>query len=101
MLASEGQSLGLVSRRVYLLILGTTAVTLVLNALCLAASFHSYLPGQKSLPWLKGYLERTDVALEVADELPTQNHVVVCGYGQLGTQHRAAFARTQLSRDCD
>jgi CPA2 family monovalent cation:H+ antiporter-2 len=29
-------------------------------------------------------LERTDVALAVADDLPTQNHVVVCGYGQVG-----------------
>lgn len=28
--------------------------------------------------------ERTDVAIEVAEELPTQNHVVVCGYGQVG-----------------
>ncbi|MBD2020139.1 NAD-binding protein, partial [Leptolyngbya sp. FACHB-36] len=37
-----------------------------------------------SIPWLKQFLERTDVPLEIAEDLPHQNHVVVCGYGQVG-----------------
>jgi CPA2 family monovalent cation:H+ antiporter-2 len=82
-LASEGLSLGLVSRRVYLLVLGTTAVTLVLTPFILRL-IPQVFAWAESLPWLQAYLERTDVALAVADDLPTQNHVVVCGYGQVG-----------------
>ncbi len=82
-LASEGQSLGLVSRRVYLLILGTTAVTLVLTPFVLR-SVPKLFDWAESLPWMQRYLERTDVPLGVADDLPTQNHIVVCGYGQIG-----------------
>ncbi|KAM3103045.1 cation:proton antiporter [Phormidesmis sp. 146-12] len=82
-LASEGQSLGLVSRRVYLLILGTTAVTLVLTPFVLR-SVPKLFDWAESLPWMQRYLEQTDVPLGVADDLPTQNHIVVCGYGQIG-----------------
>ncbi|MBE9192332.1 cation:proton antiporter [Gloeocapsopsis crepidinum LEGE 06123] len=82
-LASEGQSLGLVSRRVYLLILGTTAVTLVLTpfVLRLVPLFFNWA---ESLPWLKPYLDAADVPKEVSPELPIQDHLVVCGYGQMG-----------------
>ncbi len=82
-LASEGQSLGLVSRRVYLLLLGTTAVTLVLTPFVLRL-VPQLFAWAESLPWLKQYLDKTDVPVEIADELPTQNHVVVCGYGRIG-----------------
>jgi CPA2 family monovalent cation:H+ antiporter-2 len=82
-LASEGQSLGLVSRRVYLLILGTTAVTLVLTPFVLRL-VPQLFAWAESLPWLKQYLDITDIPLEVAEDLPTQNHVVVCGYGRIG-----------------
>jgi CPA2 family monovalent cation:H+ antiporter-2 len=77
-LASEGQALGLVSRRVYLLILGTTAVTLVLTPFVLRL-----VPHLLDLPWLKPFLDSSQ-PLEVATELPRQNHVVVCGYGGVG-----------------
>ncbi len=77
-LASEGQSLGLVSRRVYLLILGTTAVTLVLTPFVLRL-----VPHLLNLPWLKPFLESSK-PLAVAAELPMQNHVVICGYGGVG-----------------
>lgn len=77
-LASEGQSLGLVSRRVYLLILGTTAVTLVLTPFVLRL-----VPHLLNLPLLKPFLDSSK-ALEVAAELPMQNHVVICGYGGVG-----------------
>lgn len=82
-LASAGQTLGLVSRRVYLLILGTTAVTLILTPfiLRLVPQLFNWAEGW---PWLKDYLEKTDMPLEVAEDLPMQNHVVVCGYGRVG-----------------
>jgi monovalent cation:H+ antiporter-2, CPA2 family len=82
-LASEGQSLGLVSRRVYLLILGTTAVTLVLTPFVLRL-VPKLFDWAESIPWLKRYLEPTDLPLGMAEDLPIQNHVVVCGYGQVG-----------------
>ncbi|XWK87743.1 MAG: cation:proton antiporter [Phormidium sp.] len=78
-LASEGQVLGLVSRRVYLLILGTTAVTLVLTPFVMRL-----VPQLFEIPWLKKFLDPTDLPLEVAPELPLQNHVVICGYGRVG-----------------
>ena len=82
-LASEGQALGLVSRRVYLLILGTSAVTLVLTPFVLRF-VPQLFAWAEALPWLKQYLERTDLPLEIAADLPVQNHVVVCGYGRVG-----------------
>jgi len=82
-LASEGQSLGLVSRRVYLLILGTTAVTLVMTPFVLRL-VPQLFAWAENLPWLEQYLEKTDVPLAIADDLPSQNHVVVCGYGRVG-----------------
>jgi len=82
-LASEGQAMGLVSRRVYLLILGTTAVTLVITPfiLRLVPQLFAWAEG---LPWLRQYLEKSDVPLEIAEDLPNQGHVVVCGYGRVG-----------------
>ncbi|BAZ22690.1 putative potassium/proton antiporter [Kalymmatonema gypsitolerans NIES-4073] len=82
-LASEGQALGLVSRRVYSLILGTTAVTLVLTpfVLRLVPILFDWV---ESIPWLKPYLSGEGQPLAVGDELPTKNHVVVCGYGRVG-----------------
>ena len=82
-LASEGRALGLVSRRVYLLILGTTAVTLVLTPFVLRLVPHLF-NWAETLPWLAQYLDSSDVAMEMARELPMQNHVVVCGYGRVG-----------------
>lgn len=82
-LASEGQALGLVSRRVYLLILGTTAVTLVLTPFVLRL-VPQLLTLAESWPWFKAYLDQTDTPIEVSEDLPNQNHVVVCGYGRIG-----------------
>jgi CPA2 family monovalent cation:H+ antiporter-2 len=82
-LASEGQALGLVSRRVYLLILGTTAVTLVITPFVLRSTPQLFAWAE-SLPWLKQYLDRTDLPLAIAEHLPTKNHIVVCGYGRVG-----------------
>ncbi|MEJ1931310.1 cation:proton antiporter [Nostoc sp. NIES-2111] len=82
-LASEGQALGLVSRRVYLLILGTTAVTLMLTpfVLRLVPSLFNFA---ESIPWLKPYIAGEGQALDVSEDLPYKDHVVVCGYGRVG-----------------
>ncbi|BAT53297.1 putative potassium/proton antiporter [Nostoc sp. NIES-3756] len=82
-LASEGQALGLVSRRIYLLILGTTAVTLMLTpfVLRLVPSLFNFA---ESIPWLKPYIAGEGQALDVSEDLPFKDHVVVCGYGRVG-----------------
>jgi monovalent cation:H+ antiporter-2, CPA2 family len=82
-LASEGQSLGLVSRQVYLLILGTTAVTLVLTPFVLRA-LPQLFAWMESVPRLNAYFTQADVAVVVADDAPQRDHVVVCGYGRIG-----------------
>ncbi len=81
-LASEGQSMGLVSRRVYLLILGTTAVTLVLTPflLRLLPRLFSWL---ETYPQWKSWLD-ADTPQEISEQVPSQNHIVVCGYGRTG-----------------
>ncbi len=82
-LASEGRTLGLVSRRVYLLILGTTAVTLVLTPFVLRLVPHLF-NWAETLSWLKPYLDSSSAPLEVATDFSMQDHVVVCGYGRMG-----------------
>ncbi|MBF2026531.1 MAG: cation:proton antiporter [Oscillatoriales cyanobacterium C42_A2020_001] len=82
-LASEGQALGLVSRRVYLLILGTTAVTLVLTPFVLRL-VPQLFAWAESIPWLKSLLEGSDLPLEVSENAGLNQHVVVCGYGRVG-----------------
>jgi len=82
-LASEGQVMGLVSRRVYLLILGTTAVTLVLTPFVLQLVPYLF-NWAETVAWLKPYLDSSSEPLAVGEDLPMQDHVVVCGYGRLG-----------------
>ncbi|MEA5538042.1 cation:proton antiporter [Limnoraphis robusta Tam1] len=82
-LASAGQTLGLVSRRVYLLILGTTAVTLVITPFVLKL-IPRLLDWMENVPWLFALLEETALPIAISDDLPQQNHVIVCGYGRVG-----------------
>lgn len=83
-LASEGQALNLVSRRVYLLILGTTAVTLVVTPFVLQL-IPQLFKWAESSPLLKRYFEQMDAPVAVSAEAQyLQNHVVVCGYGRAG-----------------
>ncbi len=82
-LASKGQVLGLVSRRVYLLILGTTAVTLVITPFVMRA-IPKLFDWAETVPWLKRILDGSDEPIELPEHLPTQNHIVVCGYGRVG-----------------
>lgn len=82
-LASKGQALGLVSRQVYLLILGTTAVTLVITPFVLRL-IPQLFSWAETVPWLKQILDGSEEPLEVPENLPSQGHIVVCGYGRVG-----------------
>ncbi|MGQ9870811.1 cation:proton antiporter domain-containing protein [Leptodesmis sp.] len=82
-LASEGQTLGLVSRRVYLLILGTTAVTLVVTPFVMRLIPQLFIWAE-AVPWLKSWLEGSNLPLEVSENLPLEQHVVISGYGKIG-----------------
>ncbi|MEE3715459.1 cation:proton antiporter [Tumidithrix elongata RA019] len=82
-LASEGQKLGLVSRQVYLLILGTTAVTLMITPFLLKATPQILLLMEK-VPILKDWLNQMDIPQEISDTAALNNHVIVCGYGRAG-----------------
>ncbi|MBW4550804.1 MAG: cation:proton antiporter [Aphanocapsa sp. GSE-SYN-MK-11-07L] len=81
-LASEGQSLGLVSRQVYLLILGTTAVTLVATPFIVKAVPQLFLWAE-AVPWLQAYLSASEEVLDSSSE-SRQNHIIICGYGRVG-----------------
>jgi monovalent cation:H+ antiporter-2, CPA2 family len=82
-LASEGQSLGFVSRPVYLLLLGTTAVTLVVTpfVLQLTPNLFNWL---ESFAPIRALLEPAELPLESAVEETISGHVVICGYGRTG-----------------
>lgn len=83
-LASKGQLLGLLSRQVYLLVLATTAVTLIATPFLLRALPMLFVWADR-IPWLQRLLSSTPSEPRVGEEpLPKKNHLVVCGYGQTG-----------------
>jgi len=82
-LASEGQKLGLVSRRVYLLTLGTTAVTLMVTPFLLKATPQILLLLEK-VPFLKAWMNKLDMPQDLSANAKLKDHVVVCGYGRIG-----------------
>lgn len=82
-LASAGQVLGLVARPVYLLILGTTAVTLVIAPFVLQL-VPKLLDWMETVPRLAKFLEQSSFPIEVSEDLPGPDHIIVCGYGRMG-----------------
>jgi CPA2 family monovalent cation:H+ antiporter-2 len=82
-LATEGQKLGLVSPGVYLLILGTTAVTLMLTPFLFKA-VPVILQGCQRVPPLSRWLDREQLPQAIAVSASQTNHVIVCGYGKVG-----------------
>ena len=82
-LASEGRSLGLVSRRVYLLLLGTTALTLVVTPfiLRLIPSLFNWI---ETVPALDRWFQPGEPPLEVTEHVPLEPPIVICGYGRTG-----------------
>ncbi len=82
-LASEGRALGLVSRRVYLLLLGTTAVTLVVTPFILRL-IPSLLEWIESVPTLDRWFKPNDSPQEVSENIEFEDRIVICGYGRTG-----------------
>jgi monovalent cation:H+ antiporter-2, CPA2 family len=82
-LASEGQKLGLVSRPVYLLILGTTAVTLMVTPFLLKAMPQIFNLLER-IPLLRQWLNQQDIPQEIYAPDSLKGHVIVCGYGRVG-----------------
>jgi len=82
-LATEGQKLGLVPRSVYLLILGTTAVTLMLTPFLIKA-VPLILQVCQRVPVLAKWLNQADFPQAMSGCNPQANHVIVCGYGRVG-----------------
>jgi len=84
-LASEGQTLGLVSRPVYLLILGTTAVTLIVTPFLLRLTPLA-LNWLENFPPLKRYFEPMETPKAVSlNSQQLKDHLVICGYGSSGS----------------
>ncbi|MFM9157591.1 MAG: NAD-binding protein, partial [Dolichospermum sp.] len=79
----------------YLLILGTTAVTLMLTPFILRL-LPFLFDFAESIPWLKPYLVN-DQALDFSTDLPQKNHIVVCGYGRIGQNLVKLLQQYQLS----
>jgi monovalent cation:H+ antiporter-2, CPA2 family len=82
-LASEGQALGLVSRRVYLLLLGTTAVTLLVTPFILKL-IPSLLAWIESVPILDRWFKPSEQPQEVSETIELEDRIVICGYGRTG-----------------
>lgn len=81
-LADKGRNFHLISNDVYMLVLGTTAMTLVITPFLL-----KFLPvilaKAESSPLLEKWLSGFD-NLELVTESTLENHVIICGYGQVG-----------------
>lgn len=82
-LTARALGLGLVSRPVYLFILGTTAVTLMVTPLLLKL-MPKLLDWVEKVPWFMPYFDQTGITLGRSEELPPENLMVVCGYGRVG-----------------
>nr|WP_275072607.1 cation:proton antiporter [Petrachloros mirabilis] len=82
-LASAGQSLELVSPQVYLLVLSTTAVTLVITPFVLQAVPRLFALEDR-LPWLQRWLMACPRDPMAPETERLRDHVVVCGYGSIG-----------------
>jgi monovalent cation:H+ antiporter-2, CPA2 family len=82
-LATEGRNLGLVSKRVYLLLLGTTAVTLLLTPfiLRLVPSLFNWI---ETVPALDRWFKPTEQPQEVSETVADEHPIVICGYGRMG-----------------
>jgi len=81
-LALQGLDLGLLTREKYLLILGTTAITLIVTPISIrfAPRLAEWI---ETLPGLHPLLRQQEVK-EVSRPETLKNHVVVAGYGRVG-----------------
>lgn len=82
-LASSGQTMGLVSSQVYSLILGTTAVTLMVTPFLLKATPQIFNLVER-VPTFKNWLNQLDIPQEISELAILHDHVIVCGFGRVG-----------------
>ncbi len=82
-LALTGLDLGLISKEIYLLLLGTTAITLILTPILLerAPTIANQLT---RTPFFVKYLQRFEVPKSLSIPETINSHVVVAGYGRVG-----------------
>lgn len=82
-LSQVGWQQGLISQNTHLLLLGTTAITLVLTPMCLNAAppLADYL---STLPFLAAYIKRIEEPKDFLIPVDLSGHVVVAGYGRVG-----------------
>ncbi|MGJ3246045.1 MAG: cation:proton antiporter [Elainellaceae cyanobacterium] len=82
-LAVVGEELGLISENKYLLLVGTTAITLLLTPVWVKLSFPL---GEKLLevPILSTYLKRLEEPKLLTVPASIHDHVVVAGFGRVG-----------------
>lgn len=82
-LALEGFTQGLITEQQYLLLLGTTAITLVLTPAWIKSA-PAITAGMRRVPGLKTWLDRLSEPklLSVPDDI--SGHVIVAGYGRVG-----------------
>lgn len=80
-LAGQGSKFGLISENVYSLILGTTAVTLIVTPFVLQW-LPALLAKAESIPWFT----QADGPMEIPEDSQSlRDHIVVCGYGRVGS----------------
>ncbi|BAZ38842.1 putative potassium efflux transporter [Calothrix sp. NIES-4101] len=82
-LALAGLKDGLIPEKTYLLLLGTTAITLVLTPLCLNIAPH-LINKLNSIDFLKKYLQTFTEPKLLSIPENISGHVVVAGYGRVG-----------------
>ncbi|MBE7381592.1 MAG: cation:proton antiporter [Leptolyngbya sp. SIO1E4] len=82
-LALEGFTLGLITEQQYLLLLGTTAITLVLTPAWINSA-SAITRGLKRIPGLRKWIDQLSEPrlFSVPDNI--QDHVIVAGYGRVG-----------------
>lgn len=83
-LAGEGEKFGLISDETYMLVIGTTALTLAVTPFILKL-LPALFAQVESIPWLEALLAKADIPVQISEEVPFENHIVVCGYGRVGS----------------
>ena len=80
-LAVSGESLGFISQEQYNLLIGTTAITLILTPVGMKFS-PEIARWLAALPSIANYLERQNKDISVPETI--RGHIVVAGYGRVG-----------------
>jgi monovalent cation:H+ antiporter-2, CPA2 family len=82
-LADKGRDFSLISEDIYMLVLGTTAMTLVVTPFVL--KFLPIILSQaESSPTFESWFTKLEKPIEISEEHILKDHVIVCGYGRVG-----------------